>query len=128
PRITKSMAWQSEVQAAVQREWTVNLGQRGATERMAHLLCELYLRLRLVGLADDDSCELPLTQSDLADAVGLSPVHVNRVLQELRTSGLIGLRGRILTIPSIDALRDAAMFEASYLHADREGQHLDANV
>jgi len=128
PRIALAMAWQSEVQAAVQREWTVNLGQRGATERMAHLLCELHARLRLVDLVEEDACEMPLTQADLAEAMGLSPVHVNRVLQELRNAGLIVLRGRILTIPDIEALRDAAMFEGSYLHAHREGQHLDANA
>jgi CRP-like cAMP-binding protein len=127
-RISKAMAWQSEVQAAIQREWTVNLGQRGATERVAHLFCELHARLRMVGLAEEDSCEMPLTQADLAEAMGLSSVHVNRVLQELRNARLILLRGRVLTIPDISALRDAAMFEGSYLHAQREGQHLDANA
>jgi CRP-like cAMP-binding protein len=128
PRISQAMAWQSEVQAAVQREWVVNLGQRGATERMAHLLCELHMRLWLVDLAKEDSCEIPLTQADLAEVMGLSAVHVNRVLQELRNTGLIVLRGGALTIPNLEALRDTAMFDAGYLHAGREGQHLDANA
>jgi CRP-like cAMP-binding protein len=127
PRISQAMAWQSEVQAAVQREWVVNLGQRSATERMAHLLCEVHMRLWLVDLAEEDSCEMPLTQADLAEVMGLSAVHVNRVLQELRNTGLIVLRGRALTIPNLEALRDTAMFDAGYLHAGREGQHLDAN-
>jgi CRP-like cAMP-binding protein len=128
PRISQAMAWQSEVQAAVQREWVVNLGQRGAIERMAHLLCEVHLRLRLVDLAKEDSCEMPLTQADLAEVMGLSAVHVNRVLQELRNAGLVALRGRTLTIPDLEALRDAAMFDPGYLHAGHEGQHLDANA
>lgn len=127
PRISKAIAWQSEVQSAVQREWIVNLGQRGATERLAHLFCEIHARLLMVGLAEPDSCEMPLTQADLAEAMGLSSVHVNRVLQELRSARLIVLRGRVLTIPDVNALRDAAMFDASYLHGQREGQHLDAN-
>ncbi|MDB5380038.1 MAG: putative transcriptional regulatory protein Crp/Fnr family [Rubritepida sp.] len=127
PRISQAMAWQSEVQTAVQREWVVNLGQRSATERMAHLLCEVHMRLWLVDLAEEDSCEMPLTQADLAEVMGLSAVHVNRVLQELRNTGLIVLRGRALTIPNVEALRDTAMFDAGYLHAGREGQYLDAN-
>jgi CRP-like cAMP-binding protein len=128
PRISQAMTWQSEVQASVQREWVVNLGQRGASERMAHLLCEIHMRLRLVDLAEADSCEMPLTQADLAEIMGLSAVHVNRVLQELRNAGLIVLRGRTLTIPNLAALRDTAMFDPGYLHAEHEGQHLDANV
>ncbi|MDB5414524.1 MAG: crp [Rubritepida sp.] len=127
PRISTALAWQSEVQAAVQREWVVNLGQRGATERMAHLLCEIHMRLWMVDLAEHGSCEMPLTQADLAETMGLSAVHVNRVLQELRSAGLIVLRGRTLTIPNLDALREIAMFDPGYLHAEREGRHLDAN-
>jgi len=127
PRVTQALWWESLVGSAIQREWIVSLGQRDALERMAHLLCELFLRLRAVGLAEENRCELPLTQAELADAMGLSTVHVNRTLQELRAAKLIILKGRTLTIPDLEALQSAAQFNPSYLHLDHEGQHLDAN-
>lgn len=127
PRITEALWWDSLVGAAIQREWIVSLGQRDALERMAHLMCELFLRLRAVGLTEGDSCDLPLTQAGLADAMGLSVVHVNRTLQELRATKLIILKGRTLTIPDLAALQDAAQFNPSYLHLNAEGRHLDAN-
>jgi CRP-like cAMP-binding protein len=102
--------------AAIQREWTMNLGRRDAFERVAHLLCELIERLRPVGLWDGNSCAFPVTQLDLADATGLSVVHVNRTLQELRSSGLLGLRDRTLTVNDLDALKGAALFNPDYLH------------
>lgn len=127
PRIATALWWETLVNAAIQREWTMSLGQRTASERMAHLLCEVFLRLRLAGFTQGDSCEFPLTQSDLADASGLSKVHVNRTLQDLRSSELIILRGRTLTVPSLERLMDAALFNANYLHMEREGRQLDAN-
>ena len=102
--------------AAIQREWTMNLGRRDALERVAHLLCELIERLRPVVLWDGNSCAFPVTQLDLADATGLSVVHVNRTLQELRSSRLIVLRDRILTVNDLDALKGAALFNPDYLH------------
>jgi CRP-like cAMP-binding protein len=102
--------------AAIQREWTMNLGRRDAFERVAHLLCEIVERLRPVGLWDGHACAFPVTQLDLADATGLSVVHVNRTLQELRSSGLIVLRDRTLTVSDLDALKSAAMFNPDYLH------------
>jgi CRP-like cAMP-binding protein len=102
--------------AAIQREWTLNLGRRDAFERVAHLLCEIVERLRPVGFWDGSSCAFPVTQLDLADATGLSVVHVNRTLQELRSSGLIVLRDRTLTVNDLDALKAAALFNADYLH------------
>ncbi|MFH6783282.1 MULTISPECIES: Crp/Fnr family transcriptional regulator [Methylobacterium] len=101
--------------AAIQREWTANVGLRTARERIAHLLCEIMTRLRAVGLADRDSCTLPLTQEDIGETVGLSTVHVNRILQDLRASGLITLKRQQLTIPDFAALRSAAHFDGSYL-------------
>jgi CRP-like cAMP-binding protein len=76
----------------VLREWLVNIGRREAPERVAHILCELLLRLRAVGLADSDSYELPITQEELGDTLGLSTVHVNRTLQALRAENLITLK------------------------------------
>jgi CRP-like cAMP-binding protein len=107
------------VNSAIQREWAINLGRRLALERVAHLLCELYERLRPVGLIDANSCAFPVTQMDLADATGLSVVHLNRTLQELRSSGLILLRERTLTIPDLDALKSAALFSPNYLYLYR---------
>lgn len=127
PRITQALWWHELVAAAVQREWTLNVGQRTAFERIAHLMVELFLRLDVVGLTNGDSCDFPLTQNDIADATGLTAVHVNRTLQELRRAGLIVLQGRTLTIPDMAALKNVALFNANYLHLDREGRSLDAN-
>ena len=127
PRITQALWWESLVAAAIQREWTVNLGQRDALERMAHLLCELFIRLDAAGCTSDSSCEFPLTQTELGETLGMSTVHVNRTLPELRSSNLIVLKDRPLTIPNLQALQDVALFNPNYLHLDREGRHLDAN-
>ena len=127
PRITQGLWWEALVNAAIQREWTLNIGQRTAYERIAHLLVELHMRLKTVGLTQNGSCDFPLTQTDIADATGLTAVHVNRTLQELRRDDLIILERRQLTIPDIRKLMDAAMFNPNYLHLGHEGQHLDAN-
>ena len=120
PRITQALWWETLVNASVQREWTVNLGQRDAAERMAHLMCELFVRLRGVGLTEGNGCEFPITQADLAEATGMSTVHVNRTLQELRGRQLLTLRGRRLTIPDLGALMRAGLFNPNYLHLERD--------
>lgn len=104
------------VNTAIEREWVLNLGRRVALERIAHLLCEIFERLRTVGLLEGKSCVFPITQMDLADATGLSVVHVNRTIQELRASDLIVLRERTLTVNNLDALKNLAMFSPNYLH------------
>ena len=115
-RLAEALWCETLSNAAIQREWTLNLGRRDAFERVAHLLCEVMARLRVVGLIDGNSCAFPITQMDLADATGLSVVHVNRTLQELRSADLIVLRDRTLTIRNPEALRDAALFDPDYLH------------
>ena len=122
PRVRKGLIRDELVTLAVQREWTLNVGQRTAYERISHFLCEIFFRLRTVGLTDGDSCDLPLTQGDIADATGLTAVHVNRTLQELRREGLVELQGRKLSFPDLDALMAACSFNANYLHLgeDRE--------
>jgi len=127
PRIATALWWETLVNAAIQREWTMNLGQRTAYERMAHLFCEIFFRLRLAGLTDELSCDFPLTQADLAEATGLSKVHVNRTLQELRAANLVILKGRLLTVPSLERLMDAGLFNPNYLHMEHEGRQLDSN-
>ena len=104
------------VNAAIQREWVINIGRRTALERVAHLLCEIFERLRSVGLVDGNGCAFPITQMDLADATGLSVVHVNRTVQELRANNLILLRERTLTINHLSALKELALFSSNYLH------------
>lgn len=127
PRIAQAFWWHELVNASIQREWLLSLGQRPAFQRIGHLLVELFYRLRIAGLVDGDSCDFPLTQSDLAEATGLTAVHVNRTIQELRREGLVELDRKRLRIPDLSALCTASEFNSSYLHLDREGRHLDAN-
>lgn len=120
PRIAQALLWQELVSSAIQREWLLNIGQRSAIERLAHLLVELYVRHQAIGLADDRSIAFPITQSHLAEATGLSPVHVNRTMQELRRKGLIELTSKQLKMLDIRALKDIAMFNKNYLHFENE--------
>ena len=118
PRAARAL-WASTVtDDAILREWVVSLGRRTAYERMAHLFCEVFLRLRAVGLVDGQCCELPLTQMDLGDLLGLSTVHVNRVLQQLRRDELIALKGPHLTVRDIATLGRAADLDPAYLCLD----------
>ncbi len=119
PRVMQALCWEALVNSAIQREWTVNLGQRSALERLAHLLCELFSRLEMVGMTTGSSCELPLTQIDLADTLGLTSVHVSRTVKELRERGLIRLHDRRLEIVDFEALCAIALFDAKYLHLAR---------
>jgi CRP-like cAMP-binding protein len=107
------------IDAAVFREWMVGIGRRTAYQRIAHLLVEQFLRLRAVGLADEDGFRSPLTQVDIADSLGLTSVHVNRVMQQLRRDGLIATQGRYLSIPNREALMSAGDFDPTYLHIRR---------
>jgi CRP-like cAMP-binding protein len=116
PALEKAFWLDMLISAEIQREWTVALGRKTARERMAHLFCELAMRLRAIGLAEGQEFEMPATQTDLADALGLSSVHVSRTLQELRGAGLIELKGKRMTLNNEKALREVAMFDPSYLH------------
>src|SRR4051794_26256272 len=98
PRITQGLLWDTLVGSAIAREWVLNIGQRSAIERMSHLSCEIHMRLRAVNLTNGGRIKMPLPQSDLADATALSAVHVNRTLMEMRSRGLITLRGGELNI------------------------------
>ena len=118
PAMVQALWWATLVDEAVLREWLVNMGQRPAEQQMAHFFCELLVRLRVVGLTDGDSYSLPLTQEELADVLGLSIVHVNRVLQRLRSDGLIEWRRSKLIIPAFDRLAAFANFDPKYLHLE----------
>ena len=116
PRITRALLWCALVDEAILREWLVNMGAREANERIAHFICELYMRLDAVGRVRDNSFAFPFTQTEVADTMGLSNVHVNRVLRELRESGLVTLKQRVLTILDLDRMKDYCKFNPNYLH------------
>ena len=110
------LLWQDTlVDAAVFREWVVNVGRRPALARTAHLLCEVVTRLQAAGL-EDQAFSVPITAVELADATGLSVVHVNRALQELRAKRLVEARGATLAVLDWDRLRRVAGFDQDYLH------------
>ncbi|MGE0008957.1 MAG: Crp/Fnr family transcriptional regulator [Parvibaculaceae bacterium] len=115
PRLTRALWWDTAVDAAVQREWMTSMGCRSAYEQIAHLLCEMLLRLQAVGWADSNSYDLPITQERLGDAFGLSTVHVNRTLQALRQNRLIVSEGARIIIPDVEALKKVAGFDPAYL-------------
>jgi CRP-like cAMP-binding protein len=118
PHIARAFWWATLVDEAVLRAWVVNIGRRDAYEAIGHLMCELYLRMRNVGLAADHSYELPLTQEELGDTLGLTPVHVNRVLQRMRSDGLISLERSALIILDYRRLEEASGFNPNYLHLE----------
>ena len=120
-KLARALWWSTLVDEAVLRAWIVNIGRRDAYGAVAHLFCELHARIRNVGLVEDGRFDLPLTQEVIADALGLTPVHVNRILQRLRSEGLIELKGGVLDIPDAAALGRAAGFDSAYLHARRAG-------
>lgn len=117
--LAKALWWGTLVDEAVLRNWVVNIGRRDAHERIAHLLCELHLRMKMIGLVSNGKCSFPLTQEELADATGLTSVHTNRTLQRLRSEGLIELQGRMLTVLDTQALAKVAGFDPGYLHIER---------
>jgi CRP-like cAMP-binding protein len=118
PHICNVLWRDTLIDAAIFREWMVGMGRRDAPSRIAHVLCELFIKLQAVGLTKDHSCHFPITQSVIGDALGLSTVHVNRSLMELRGKGLIKLEKQVLTILKRDELRGEGGFDPLYLHLD----------
>ncbi|MDB5693252.1 MAG: Crp/Fnr family transcriptional regulator [Alphaproteobacteria bacterium] len=118
PLVGRAMWIDTLIDSAIFREWIVNVGRRDALSRLAHLLCEFALRLEAAGLAADRRYELPMTQEQLADATGLTAVHINRVLKELGRLGLITRDKRAVEIIDWDRLRSVGDFSARYLHID----------
>jgi len=116
PSLAKAMWLDTLVDASIHREWVVNVGRRDAKTRLAHLLCELALRLEASGAVRDGIYQFPLTQEQLADATGLTAVHTNRTLQALRKDGLISLSHNALRIHDWKRLRDVGDFSERYLH------------
>ena len=116
PNIRIAMWTDTLIDASIFREWVVNVGRRDSRARIAHLLCELAVRLEQIGKGADGTFEFPLTQEQLADATGLTPVHTNRTLQNLRKDGLIQLTSKSLKVLDWAGLREAGDFDGLYLH------------
>ena len=121
PLVGRAMWIDTLIDSAIFREWLVNVGRRDSLSRLAHLLCEFALRLEAAGLGADHRYELPMTQEQLADATGLTPVHINRVLKELGRRGLIERHKRAVAIVDWDGLRHVGDFSTRYLHLEAGG-------
>jgi len=119
PHLTRVYWFATNLDAAIHREWELSLGRRTALARVAHLFCELQVRLGIVGLASKTEYELPLTQTDLAESLGLTSVHVNRTLKELRERGLAEFRGGVVHILDPERLAAAGEFNPAYLYLER---------
>lgn len=125
PQLTQILWTDTLIDSAIQREWLVAMGRRTALGRLAHLICELNVRLRIVALVSDNVFKLPLTQSDLADVLGLSVVHVNRILKRLRSDGIMYWNSQTIAILNWDRLCEIAEFDPSYLGLTRLAHNSD---
>ena len=119
PHLARLLWFTTLLDAAILREKILSVGRRGALSRLAHIFCELYVRLDVIGLAEDLSYGLPLTQLDLGDATGLTSVHVNRMLKQLRDDRIVTFRGGIVTIHDWPRLQQVGEFDPAYLYLDR---------
>lgn len=126
PRVGRAMWADTLIDGSIFREWVVNVGRRDARAAMCHLLCEFARRLEAAGLGANDGYELPMSQEQLADALGITPVHVNRVLRDLDREGLIRREKRHIHIPDWEALRRIGGFNELYLHLDQAGMPAEA--
>lgn len=115
PKLARAMFAEVANRISMQEEWLFNLGRKTAIERISHLFCELTVRLERVGRVAHESFDLPLTQSQIADCMGLTPIHVNRVLQDMRAQRLIELHDRRLRIENFERLAQTAHFNPAYL-------------
>lgn len=127
PAVSEALRNYGSMENAILASWVVNVGRRDALERMAHLICEIHFRLSLIGAVKQDQFFFPLTQDDLADVLGLTPVHINRKLQQLRQEDLISLRSRQLKILDLRELQQIAGFDPAYL-APRTGDGTNWNA
>lgn len=120
PHLTRLLWLCTVVDGAIHRAWIAAMGRRSSAGHMAHFLCEMFLRLQVVGQVNDLSFRLPLTQIELGDILGLSSVHVNRTIQDLRARALVHWQDQVVTILDWDKLRQTAEFDPTYLSLQRE--------
>ena len=125
PRVARAIWVDTLIDGSIFREWIVNVGRRDARTAMCHLLCEFARRLEGAGLADELAYELPMSQEQLADALGITPVHVNRVLRDLDRDGLVNRNKRHIHIPDWEQLRRIGGFNETYLHLDQTAPPLE---
>jgi CRP-like cAMP-binding protein len=128
PGIALAFWWSTLQDEGILRERIIDEGRRDAYSRIAFMICEVLLRMRAVGVIRDESFEFPITQADLADATGLTPVHVNRMLQRLREEGLIEVKNRVWTVLDTEGLKKVARFDPNYLHLDRAKDEPDSEA
>lgn len=122
PHLARVLWFSTNLDAAIHREWEVSLGRRDAVARLAHLFCELHARLEIVGLADRNGYDLALTQTDLSECTGITPVHVNRSLRLLREDGLVEFRERRVVVLDRLGLERIAEFDPAYLYLERRSR------
>lgn len=120
PNIAHAVAVSNQVESSIFREWLLNVGRRDARQRLAHLMCELATRLEQQEIASSSTLVLPMTQEQLADATGLTSVHVNRTLMSLEKDGLISRSKRAVSFPDWEGLRSIAGFSDLYLHLGQQ--------
>jgi CRP-like cAMP-binding protein len=120
PHLTRLLWLLTLLDSAIQRQWIFCLGRLSAEARAAHLFCELGVRLAVAGVGEINNYRLPLTQQDLADALGLSSVHANRVIQSLRKKGLLTWQMNKITLPDLAGARAFGEFDLRYLHLVKE--------
>lgn len=116
PNLAEAMWRDTLIDASIFREWVLNVGRRDAKSRVAHMLCEFASRRDAAGLGNPERFELPMTQEQIADATGLTPVHVNRMLAQLTAEGVIERSGRQIRIVDWSRMRRVGDFDPAYLH------------
>ena len=122
PHLTRVLWFSTNLDASIHREWELSLGRRTAVERVAHFLCEMRIRSAVVGLGDEDAYPLAITQTELAECLGLTAVHVNRTLRNLRERGLAEFRSGAVKIWNVKGLEKLALFEPDYLYLERRSR------
>jgi CRP-like cAMP-binding protein len=122
PHLTRVYWFATNLDAAIHREWTVSLGRRSAISRTAQLFCELRVRLGLVGLTDHSGFALDLVQTELAECLGITPVHVNRTLKDLREREILTFRSGQVVIHNLRELERVAEFDPTYLYLEKRSQ------
>jgi CRP-like cAMP-binding protein len=120
PRITRALWWSTLVDEGTLREWIVNVATRSSYERLAHLLSELCMRLRTVGLADATECIINLRQQDLGDAVGVGRSHASVSMMRLKDEGILDFARGAIRVLDVNRLFEAGQFNQHYLHLERE--------
>lgn len=122
PHLTRVYWFSTNLDAAMHREWELSLGRRTALARLAHLLCEMFVRFEIIGLTEERSYPFNLTQAELSECLGLTSVHVNRMLKQLREQQLATLKQGRVTILNWEALQKVAEFDPAYLYLEKRAR------